>query len=48
MPGKAACVIISEKHNDILQEFLRATTVSVRLQQRANIMVLREKLGVIV
>ena len=33
MPGKAACVIISEKHNDILQEFLRATTVSVRLQQ---------------
>lgn len=40
MPGKAACVIISEKHNDILQEFLRATTVSVRLQQRANIILL--------
>ena len=40
MAGKAAKVVITERQQDVLQQLSRATTVSVRLQQRARIILL--------
>ena len=40
MAGKAAKVVITERQQDVLQKLSRATTVSVRLQQRAQIILL--------
>ena len=40
MAGKAAKVVITERQQDVLQKLARATTVAVRLQQRAQIILL--------
>ena len=40
MSGKAAKVVITERQQVVLQKLSRATTVAVRLQQRAQIILL--------
>ena len=40
MAGKAAKVVITERQQDVLQKLARATTIAVRLQQRAQIILL--------
>ena len=40
MAGKAAKVVITERQQDVLQQLSRATTIAVRLQQRAQIILL--------
>jgi len=40
VPGKAAAVIVTERQKLILEQFGRATTIAVRLQKRARIILL--------
>jgi transposase len=40
MPGKAAKVVITERQQAVLDRLSRATTVAVRLQQRARVILL--------
>lgn len=40
MSGKAARIVLSEKQQEILQQIIRATTLSQRLLQRASVILL--------
>ena len=40
MSGKAARILLTEKHQDILQKITQAATVSQRLIQRASVILL--------
>ena len=40
MPGKAAAVVVTERQKSVWEQFYRATTDAMRLQKRAEIILL--------